>query len=102
MDQKRTHEADPEPITGTSGAYPHGEPSTVRRAADKPLRAEGEALLARIWAFGQRRGEDAMLAALHVLLAVADGLLDEDQALGLMARIRDGEHAAVLAEIGMA
>lgn len=78
--------------------YPHGEPSTVRRAADEPLRAEGEALLARIWAFGQRRGEVALLAALRVLLAVADGL-DEGQALALMARIRDGEHAAVLDEV---
>lgn len=85
--------------TARRATWPDGEPASVRDAADDPLRAVGDALLARIWAFGQRRGEDAMLAALRVLLAVADGHLDEDQALPLMARIHDGEHAAVLEEI---
>ncbi|GAA0215490.1 hypothetical protein GCM10009527_009190 [Actinomadura nitritigenes] len=80
--------------------YPGGEPASVRYAADDPLAALGWSLLERILDFGRRRGEDAMLAVLRVHLALADGLLDEDAAIALMVRIRDGEHAAVLEEIG--
>lgn len=75
--------------------YPDGEPSTVRQAADDALRVQAEAVMARLFAFGARRGEVAMNRAVRVLLALETEEIGEDEADDLMAAVRDGRYQEV-------
>lgn len=70
--------------------WPDGEPTSVR---------EAEEVMRRLRDFGRRYGEGAMRAVTRVLLAFADDLLDEEEAVTLVREVRGGRWREVLARL---